>query len=136
MVKTPIAAVAAVLAALVFGGGLHIARAEHGLGDVFYPPELVQRFGAEAGVGADVLERMKRDIFAARTQMVDAEAKVKKVHLEIESLVMDDATPIDQVLAKVDALGAAETEMKKLHVGLLLRIRRALSTEQRQKLDG
>ena len=127
MVKRTLAA-AFLLAALAAP-----ARAE--LDELLYPPELVQRFGRQAGVTDEQLDKLRKDVLAVRTQMIDVEAKLKRLHLEIESALLDDATPIDDILAKVAAVGAAETEMKKLQMGLMIRIRRSLTADQRKKLD-
>jgi hypothetical protein len=110
------------------------ARAE--LDALFYPPELVLRFGKQAGLEDEVIDRVRKDVFATQSQMIDLEAKLRHLQLEIEQAVSDDALPVEEILKKVEAVGAAETEMKKLQVGLLVRTRRALAPEERRKLDG
>jgi hypothetical protein len=127
------AAAAALLLAAGIAGAVRVARAE--IDDLFYPPELVQRFGRDAGLSDADLEKVRKDFLAARMQMVDIEPRLAKLHLEIESLVGDDAAPLDQILAKVEALGAAETEMKRVQIGLMVRTRRGLAPEVRHKLD-
>lgn len=128
-----IAAAAALLAIVAAGLAAVPARAD--LDDQFYPPELLQRHGRQAGVTDEQLQMIHADVQATRLKMVDAEARVKKLHIEIETLIADDATPLEAIVAKVEAIGLAETELKKLHVGLLVRIRRALAPEQRRRLD-
>lgn len=127
------AAAVALLGAVALAGVAAVARAE--IDDLFYPPELVQKFGREAGLSDADLEKVRKDFLAARMQMIEIEPKLKKLHLEIESLIGDDAAPLDAILAKVEAVGAAETEMKKVQLGLMVRTRRALTPAQRSKLD-
>src|SRR5207248_843136 len=93
------------------------------------------RGGALASPGDPAAPRRGARGLAARMQMIDIEPKLAKLHLEIESLIGDDAAPLEAILAKVEALGAAETEMKKAQVGLMVRTRRGLTNEQRRKLD-
>jgi Spy/CpxP family protein refolding chaperone len=102
---------------------------------LLYPPDLVKKFGRQAGLSEEQLEQVRKDVLATQGQLIDVEAKLKKLHLEIEAAIADDATPIDAILAKVEAIGATETEMKKKHMALLVRTRRALTPDQRRKLD-
>ena len=117
--------------------GGHGAPGGHGashLHEHFFPPELVVRHGKEAGVDAKTIEWVRTTARETQAQMIDAEAKVKKLHLEFEGAIATDA-PLEDVLKIVDRVGAAETEMKRLHVSLLVKIRAKLTPEQREKLN-
>jgi Spy/CpxP family protein refolding chaperone len=73
-------------------------------------------------------------IYASNSARVDLDARAQKARLQVRHLLAAD--PIDEkaVLKAVDALSAAEAEVRKNRVQLLLDIRETLTPEQWRKL--
>jgi Spy/CpxP family protein refolding chaperone len=74
-------------------------------------------------------------IYASNTAKIEIDAKVEKSRLEVRHLL--GATTIDEkaVLKAVDNLSAAEAELRRNRVALVLTVRKNLSPEQWAELS-
>lgn len=62
------------------------------------------------------------------------DASIREQRRELHDLLAADSPDEAAVMAKVESLGALETEMHKLHLATLLAVRARLSPEQRKRL--
>lgn len=69
-------------------------------------------------------------VYTANTAKIDLEARVEKARLEVRHLLA--AEPLDEkaVLKATDALSAAEGELRRNRVQLVLAVRKALTADQ------
>jgi Spy/CpxP family protein refolding chaperone len=79
--------------------------------------------------------RNLEQIFARyQQQLIDLEADVQKKKAELDTLLLDDQSDDERILAEVDALEEARAKLGKVRVTMLLQMRRALTPAQRDKL--
>jgi Spy/CpxP family protein refolding chaperone len=69
-------------------------------------------------------------VYSANTAKIDLEARVEKARLEVRHLLA--AEPLDEkaVLKATDALSAAEGELRRNRVQLVLAVRKSLTADQ------
>lgn len=104
------------------------------LGQSFFPPELVMGHQQQIGLEEDQREAIKKEIVKVQSKFLDFQWQIQK---ESERLVqLAQARPVEEgkVIAQAEAVMRLETEMKKTHLSLLIRIKNALTAEQQAKL--
>lgn len=100
----------------------------------FFPPELVMGHQQQIGLEEDQREAIKKEIGKAQSKFLDFQWQIQK---ESEKLIqLSQARPVEEgkVLAQAEAVMRIETDMKKTHLSLLIRIKNALTAEQQAKL--
>jgi len=110
------------------------APKEDPIGAQLFPPELVMGHQQEIGLGEGQREAIKREIEKAQSRFLDLQWQMPR---EVERLVfLLQSRPVDEarVLAQAETVMRLETETKKTHLSLLVRIKNALSAEQHAKL--
>ncbi|MEX1246421.1 MAG: periplasmic heavy metal sensor [Thermoanaerobaculia bacterium] len=104
------------------------------IGRNLFPPELVMSHQQQIGLEEDQRETMKKEIGKAQSKFLDLQFQMQR---ESERLIqLLQARPVEEakVLAQADAVMRLETETKKTHLSLLIRIKNALTAEQQEKL--
>ena len=104
------------------------------IGRNLFPPELVM--GNQQLIGLTEAQRntMKKEIEKAQSKFLDLQFQMQP---ESEKLIqLLQARPVEEsrVLAQADAVMRLETETKKTHLALLIRIKNMLTAEQQAKL--
>lgn len=100
----------------------------------FFPPELVMGHQQQIGLEEDQRETIKKEIGKAQSKFLDFQWQIQK---ESEKLIQfSQARPVEEgkVLAQAEAVMRIETDMKKTHLALLIRIKNTLTAEQQAKL--
>jgi len=134
------------LAAVMLTTGPALARGPHGAGmdgpgmgmgpegGSMLRPEVIDAVGAELGLDAATLKKIKDLSFAANKEAIDVRAELERAHLDLRQM-MDETNPdAKKVMKQVEIVGAAETKLRKNRVQLMLSVRELLTPEQRQKL--
>lgn len=111
-----------------FGRG---PRAHPGPG---FNPERIEEVAEQLELDQATIDVIKDEIFAARKEMVDLRAEVRRAHLELRQLMRQDAPDKAAVLSQVEKVGQRETALKKAHVELMLEVRAHLTQAQRREL--
>lgn len=129
-------AVAAVLCLLLSAAALGDGPAakEDPIGAQLFPPELVMGHQQEIGLAEGQREAIKREIEKAQSRFLDLQWQMQR---EVERLVLLlQSRPVEEarVLAQAETVMGLETETKKTHLSLLVRIKNTLSGEQQAKL--
>jgi Spy/CpxP family protein refolding chaperone len=99
-----------------------------------FPPELVMKHQQEIGLTDRQRETIKGEIQKVQSKFLDLQFQMQK---EMEKLVaLLDGKPADEskTLAQADALMLLETETKKMHLAMLVRIKNLLTAEQQARL--
>jgi len=99
-----------------------------------FPPELIMARQRELGIDDRQREAMVKEIQALQSKVVELQWQMQAAVEELLKLL--DAARIDEAraLAQADKVMAVEREVKKLHLGTLIRIRNLLTDAQRAKL--
>lgn len=105
----------------------------HGAGRLHagIPPHVAARIG----VPQETQTKIQQMAFQSNEQLINLEADLKRSQLELEKLLASQKPDHNAVLAQIDRVSRAETEVRKNRIGLMLRIREALGPELWQKLQ-
>ena len=99
-----------------------------------FPPELIMAKQRELGIDDRQRDAIVKEIQALQTRVVELQWQMQAAVGALLELL--DAPRIDEAraLAAADKVMAVEREVKKLHLGTLIRIRNLLTDAQRARL--
>jgi Spy/CpxP family protein refolding chaperone len=96
-----------------------------------FPPELMMHHQEELGIDKDQLEAIQAEIKKAQEEVSSREQKLKQavqgLRAQLEKEEIDEASTLTQLDKVLDA----ERGLKRLHIGMLVRIRNHLTADQR-----
>ena len=100
-----------------------------------FPPELIMTHQAEIGLEDKQREAIVKELEKAQAQFPRLQWQLQSASQQLSKLL--DATQVDEAkaLAQAGEVMKLETEIKRAHLGLLIRIRNVLSDTQRSKLQ-
>jgi len=102
-----------------------------------HPPpfdDVLERNAGRLGLDERTRSEIRGIADAAREESRGAEAGLRALHDEMRKLLDQEAPELDGVLRQADRIGATETELSKLRLRTMIRIRGLLTPEQRQEL--
>ena len=105
-----------------------------GMADL-YPPQLVLRFGGQAGVDEATLDGIRADYLEAQKKMAEHLAQARTARIEVARLLGQPKADQKTIDAQIDAAAQALAAMGKLRTRLLASTRARLTPAQRAKLD-
>ena len=108
-----------------------------GRGPWRHPPpfeDVLERHAGRLGLDERTRTEIRGIADAAREESRDVEAGLQTLHDEMRKLLDQEAPDLDGVLRQADRIGVIETELNKLRLRSMLRIRGLLTPEQRQEL--
>ena len=136
MIRKPLMKLGAALAVLVLPV-LPLSAAmpiPEPLADHLFPPELLVKTAKAVGITAEQEQAMRADVAAAEPQMKEAKAKLDKA-VEVLVAAVKDSKPDEQAALKAaDDVLAAEREIKRAQLSLLIKLKSALTPEQQTKI--
>lgn len=130
------AIVATLLFVVLIPTGLAQQPGPDPIAEHLFPPDLVMRHAAELGLDERQRAGIKEAVQKAQARFVDAQFDLQG---EAERMVkLLQTRPVDEsaVLAQADKVMGLEREVKKTHLGLLVRIKNLLTPAQQEKLSG
>jgi Spy/CpxP family protein refolding chaperone len=104
------------------------------IGQSFFAPELVIQHQEAIGLSAEQKEYLKTEIRQAQLKFTELQWKLQDEMEKLITLVKQPRVDEQQVLAQLERLLAAEREIKREQVTLLVRIKNKLTAEQQGKL--
>jgi Spy/CpxP family protein refolding chaperone len=110
-------------------------KSEDAIGQLLFPPELVMQHQQKIGLKPAQRTAITSAIQEVQAKVVDVQWKMQE---EMQKLVeLLQSTPVNEsaALEQVDRLFAAEREIKRAHLGLLIRIKNTLTKEQQTTLQ-
>src|SRR6266849_4518640 len=105
------------------------------IGQSFFAPELVIQHQEAIGLSAEQREYFKTEIRQAQLKFTELQWKLQDEMEKLVVLVKQPHVDEQQVLAQLEKLLAAEREVKREQVTLLVRIKNKLTPEQQGKLS-
>jgi Spy/CpxP family protein refolding chaperone len=116
-------------------GGAHGAGPADPIGGKLFPPELIMSRQVELAIDERQRDAILKEIERAQAQFPRLQWQLKAATEQLSSLL--DAPKIDEAkaLAQAGDVMRLEIEIKKTHLGLLIRIRNLLTDAQRVKLQ-
>ena len=131
------AKVLCICAAFLFAAGA--ARAQQPdqdpIGQSFFAPELVIQHQEAVGLITEQKEYFKTEIRQAQLKFTELQWKLQDEMEKLVGLARQQRVDEQQVLAQLEKVLAAEREIKREQVTLLVRIKNKLSPEQQAKLS-
>jgi Spy/CpxP family protein refolding chaperone len=112
------------------GPGGHGRHGGHGPGI----ERVLERNADRLGLDDATRARIRALAEQGREQRASERDAVHRLHDEMRALLTSDAPDADAVMAKADAIGAAETALQKQRLRTMLAIRALLTSEQRREL--
>ncbi len=107
---------------------------EDPFGQSFFPPELVIQHQEAIGLSPEQKDAFKTEIRQAQLKFTELQWKLQDEMEKMLSLVKQTHPDEQQVIAQLDRVLAAEREVKREQVTLLVRIKNKLTPEQQAKL--
>src|SRR5213079_695436 len=104
------------------------------IGQSFFAPELVIQHQEAIGLSAEQKDYFKTEIRQAQLKFTELQWKLQDEMEKLVVLVKQPHVDEQQVLAQLEKLLAAEREVKREQVTLLVRIKNKLTPEQQGKL--
>lgn len=130
------ARVLCICAIFFFAAG--VARAQQPdqdpIGQSFFAPELVIQHQEAIGLSAEQKEYLKTEIRQAQLKFTELQWKLQDEMEKMITLVKQPRVDEQQVLGQLERVLAAEREIKREQVTLLVRIKNKLNAEQQGKL--
>ncbi len=124
-------------AAFLFAAGA--ARAQQPdqdpIGQSFFAPELVIQHQEAIGLSAEQKDYFKTEIRAAQLKFTELQWKLQDEMEKLVALIKQPRVDEQQILAQLEKVLAAEREVKRQQVTLLVRIKNKLTPEQQAKLS-
>jgi Spy/CpxP family protein refolding chaperone len=104
------------------------------IGQSFFAPELVIQHQEAIGLSAEQKDSFKAEIRQAQLKFTELQWKLQDEMEKLIALVKQPRVDEQQALAQLERVLAAEREIKKEQVTLLVRIKNKLTPEQQSKL--
>jgi Spy/CpxP family protein refolding chaperone len=126
-----------ICAILLFAGGAIRAQQpdQDPIGQSFFAPELVIQHQESIGLSSEQKDFFKTEIRQAQLKFTELQWKLQDEMEKLVSLVKQPRVDEQQVLAQLEKLLAAEREVKREQITLLVRIKNKLTPEQQGKLS-
>jgi Spy/CpxP family protein refolding chaperone len=105
------------------------------IGQSFFAPELVIQHQEAIGLGAEQKEYFKSEIRQAQLKFTELQWKLQDEMEKMVALAKQPHVDEQQVLAQLEKVLAAEREIKKEQITLLVRIKNKFTPEQQGKLS-
>jgi Spy/CpxP family protein refolding chaperone len=110
-------------------------QAPDALAGKLFPPELIMTHQAEIGLEDKQREAILKELEKAQTQFPRLQWQLQAASEQLAKML--DESPVNEAkaLAQAGEVMKLEMEIKRAHLGLLIRIRNTLSDTQRSKLQ-
>ena len=105
------------------------------IGQSFFAPELVIQHQEAIGLSAEQRDYFKTEIRQAQLKFTELQWKLQDEMEKLVTLVKQPHVEEQQVLAQLEKLLAAERDVKREQVTLLVRIKNKLTPEQQGRLS-
>ena len=125
---------AALLAPPILKGQTYFTVETEDFSRGLFTPELIMRHYREIGLSTEQRATITEAIRILQSDVVDPQWRLMEVSQNLTELL--ESTPIDeaQALSVIDQVFEAEAEIKRANISALIRIKNALTQEQRDRL--
>ncbi len=105
------------------------------LGEHLFPPELVMQHQQAIGLNEEQKSFIKAEIRKAQARFTDLQWQLQEEMEKMAALIKESRVDEQQVLAQLEKILALEREIKRAHLGLVIRIKNKLTAEQQAQLQ-
>ncbi len=101
-----------------------------------FPPELIMQHQQALGLNEEQKGSIKSEVRKTQTQLTDLQWGLQDEVEKLAALVKQNQVDEGQTLTQLDKVLGIEREIKRTHIGLLIRIKNRLTQEQQARLQG
>lgn len=105
------------------------------VGESFFAPELVLQHQEAIGLNAEQKESLKSEIRQAQLKFTELQWKLQDQMEKLLALITPPHVEEQQVIAQLEKVLAAERDIKREQITLLVRIKNKLRPDQQAKLS-
>jgi hypothetical protein len=116
------------------GAGMRRVAVARAMEEFFFPPELVRRNQVAIGLKPEQQEALRTEMQKTMARFTDLQWQQSAQLEALEALYQRPAADEKEVLAQFDKLLALETEIKRLRLASLIRVKNMLSPQQQAQL--
>jgi Spy/CpxP family protein refolding chaperone len=99
-----------------------------------FPPELVMQHQQTLGLGEEQKNFLKDELRKTQTRLTELQWDIQEEVEKLATLMKQNQVDEAQTLTQLDKVLNLEREIKRLHIGLLIRIKNKLTPEQQARL--
>ncbi len=99
-----------------------------------FPPELVMQHQQTLGVSDVQRSFLKAELRKTQTRLTELQWDVQDEVEKLAALMKQDQVDEAQALTQLDKVLSLERDVKRMHIGLLIRIKNKLTPEQQARL--
>jgi Spy/CpxP family protein refolding chaperone len=100
-----------------------------------FPPDLVIRYAQEIGLTDEQKEALKPEGEKAQARFQELQPQIQQEVQAMAALLKEERPDTEKVLAQLDKVLAAEREMKRAQIGLMIAIKSKLTAPQQTQLQ-
>jgi len=105
------------------------------IGRYLFPPELVMGHSQQLSLTEKQRAALKAEVQKTQAKFLDAQWDLQEETSRMTELLQQNPVDEARVLQQADKIMALEREIKRAHLGMLVRIRNLLTAEQAGKLE-
>jgi Spy/CpxP family protein refolding chaperone len=104
------------------------------LGEAMFPPDMIMQHARELNLTQEQKTFMRAEIQKTTTRFNELQWQLQDAMEALHEIMKSDSVNEQQALAQLDKVLDAEREIKRLHIGMAIRIKNQLTPEQQAKL--
>lgn len=105
------------------------------IGHLLFPPDLIMAHAQELGLQDKDRLTIKNEVQKAQSKFFDLQWQTKEESDKMVRLLQQSPADEAKILEQADRVMALEREIKRTHLGLLIRLRNLLTPDQQAKLQ-
>ena len=105
------------------------------LGDAMFPPDMIMQHARELDLTQEQKTFMRSEIQKTTTRFNELQWQLQDAMEALHEIMKANSVNEQQALAQLDKVLDAEREIKRLHIGMGIRIKNQLTAEQQTKLQ-
>ncbi len=99
-----------------------------------FPPELIMQHQQALGLSDEQKNFLEAELRKMQTRLTELQRDLQDEVEKLAALMKQDQVDEAQVLTQLDKVLGLEREIKRMHIGLLIRVRNKLTPEQQARL--
>lgn len=99
-----------------------------------FPPEMIMQHQQTLGLSEEQKNFLKAETRKLQTRLTELQWDLQEEVERLAALMKQDQVDEAQTLSQLDKVLSLEREIKRLHIGLLIRVKNKLTAEQQAKL--
>ena len=99
-----------------------------------FPPDLIMQHQQALNLSDDQKNFLKAELIKLQTRLTEVQWELQGEVEKLSALMKQDQVDEAQALAQLDKVLNLEREIKRAHIGLLIRLKNKLTSEQQARL--